>query len=324
MSVNQKVVIALGGNAIQVDNEATAEAQQRAIAYTAGQLAAIVSQGFKLAVTHGNGPQVGDIILQQKAGNSSKIPAMPIDTCGAMSQGMIGYWMVNALDNAFAEEHIDKKAVCIITRSLVSESDEAFGHPEKPVGPFYPKEEVEKLKEMEAVQFKEDAGRGYRRVIASPFPQEIMDDQAISYLIDKGYVVVAVGGGGIPVIRSRNGIRGVEAVIDKDFGAQRLAEGIDADILLILTTVDHVYIHFNTPKQRALNRVSVEELERYIAEGQFAPGSMLPKIRAAISFVTSRPGRIAIITSLGHAKDALISGMSCTTIYDKSSVCSAV
>lgn len=311
----KKVVIALGGNAIQTDNRATAEMQQHAIAHTAGQLAGIINEGFEMAVTHGNGPQVGNILLQQKIADSEKTPAMPMDTCSAMSQGMIGYWMVSALDNALTRNHIQKKAVNLITRSLVSEEDEAFAHPTKPIGPFYSKEEAETLMEAEHVPFKEDAGRGYRRLVASPYPKAIIEHQEIRDLMDKGYVVVAVGGGGIPVVKEKNGYRGVDAVIDKDFGAEKLAENIEADVLLFLTVVDHVYIHFNTPEQRKLNKVSVEELQRYIADHQFAQGSMLPKIRAAISFVTSRAGRTAIITSLSHAKEALIDGSIGTTVY---------
>ncbi|MDD9148912.1 MULTISPECIES: carbamate kinase [unclassified Sporolactobacillus] len=315
MTEEKKVVIALGGNAIETNNDATAKAQQKAIAHTAEQLVQITKNGYKIAITHGNGPQVGNILLQQKAADSRKTPPMPIDTCGAMSQGMIGYWMVNALDNAFAKENISKKTVNILTRSLVSANDQAFVHPVKPIGPFYSEEEAKKMMADEHILFKEDAGRGYRRVIASPYPNEIVEYQAIRDLMNTGYVVVAVGGGGVPVIQGTNGYKGVEAVIDKDFGAQKLAEGIDADILLLLTAVDSVYIYFNTPQQKKLDTVSVSRLRRYIAENHFAEGSMLPKIKAAISFVQARSGRRAIITSLDHAQEALAGGPAGTVIY---------
>lgn len=317
MVSDKKVVIALGGNAIEVNNEAMADAQQQAIAHTAQQLVRIISEGYKIAITHGNGPQVGNILLQQRAADSKKTPAMPIDVCGAMSQGMIGYWMINALDNALAKAGIDKQTVNVITRSLVSPNDDAFAHPVKPIGPFYTKEEAAKKMQQDQFLFKEDAGRGYRRVIASPYPKQIIESCAICDLVNAGYIVVAVGGGGIPIIKKSDGYHGAEAVIDKDFGAKQLADGIDADILLLLTAVDNVYLDYRMPQQERLGRVSVDQLRHYIAENQFAPGSMLPKIKAAISFVSGRSGRKAVITSLDHAQSALHEGGAMgTTITD--------
>lgn len=302
-----KVVIALGGNAIQ-SGEATAKAQQMALEETVDQLIGIIEEGFEIIVTHGNGPQVGNIVLQQKAADSEKTPAMPLDTCGAMSQGMIGYWMENAFTKAFSDKNIDKDVVSIVTRTIVDQNDPAFRNPTKPIGPFYSDEEARRLMEEQDLIFKEDSGRGWRRVVASPKPVGIKEHKMIKHVVDSGALVIAVGGGGIPVVEDEHGIHGVEAVIDKDFASQKLAELIDADTLIVLTAVDHVCVHFNTPDQKQLTNVTVTELEQYIEEKHFAPGSMLPKVEAAINFVKSKPGRKAIITSLENAKKALLEG----------------
>ncbi|EMA6343703.1 carbamate kinase [Bacillus cytotoxicus] len=300
----RKIVVALGGNAIQSGN-ATAEAQQEALERTAEQLVKIMENDVDIVIAHGNGPQVGNILLQQKAAETEKTPAMPLDTCGAMSQGMIGYWMENAIEKALKKRNIKKEVATVITRVVVDEKDEAFQTPTKPIGPFYKEEEARRLmKETKAV-FKEDAGRGWRRVVPSPKPVSIHEHKVINSLVEDGNIVIAVGGGGIPVIESEEGLKGTEAVIDKDFAAQKLAELVGADTLIILTAVDYVYINYNQPNQKRLETIGVDELKKYIEEQQFAPGSMLPKIEAAIHFVNASPERKTIITSLDKIYEAL-------------------
>ncbi|MCP1122150.1 carbamate kinase [Bacillus sp. AFS018417] len=300
----KKIVVALGGNAIQ-SGDATAQAQQEALERTAEQLVKIMENNVDVVIAHGNGPQVGNILLQQKAAETEKTPAMPLDTCGAMSQGMIGYWMENAIEKALKKRNIEKDVVTVITRVVVDEKDEAFKNPTKPIGPFYTEEEARKLMETTKATFKEDSGRGWRRVVPSPKPVSIHEHKVINALVEDGDIVIAVGGGGIPVIDSDDGLKGTEAVIDKDFAAQKLAELVDADILVILTAVDHVYINFNKPNQKKLENVTVDELEQYIQDNQFAAGSMLPKIQAAIHFVNTNPKRKTIITSLEKVYEAL-------------------
>ncbi|MGG0237935.1 carbamate kinase [Bacillus rhizoplanae] len=300
----KKIVVALGGNAIQ-SGDATAQAQQEALERTAEQLVKIMENNVDVVIAHGNGPQVGNILLQQKAAETEKTPAMPLDTCGAMSQGMIGYWMENAIEKALKKRNIEKDVVTVITRVVVDEKDEAFKNPTKPIGPFYTEEEARKLMETTKATFKEDSGRGWRRVVPSPKPVSIHEHKVINALVEDGDIVIAVGGGGIPVIDSDDGLKGTEAVIDKDFAAQKLAELVDADILVILTAVNHVYINFNKPNQKKLENVTVDELEKYIQDKQFAAGSMLPKIQAAIHFVNTNPKRKTIITSLEKVYEAL-------------------
>ncbi|MEY8349866.1 carbamate kinase [Bacillus cereus] len=300
----RKIVVALGGNAIQSGN-ATAEAQQEALERTAEQLVKIMENNVDIVIAHGNGPQVGNILLQQKAADTEKTPAMPLDTCGAMSQGMIGYWMENAIEKALKKHKINKEVATVITRVVVDEKDEAFQNPTKPIGPFYTEEEARKLMEETKAVFKEDAGRGWRRVVPSPKPVSIHEHKIINSLVENGNIVIAVGGGGIPVIASDEGLKGTEAVIDKDFAAQKLAELVNADTLVILTAVDYVYVNFNQPNQKKLEAVTVDELEGYIEEKQFAAGSMLPKIEAAIHFANADPKRKTIITSLDKVYDAL-------------------
>lgn len=308
----KKVVIALGGNAIQ-SGDASAEAQQFALEKTAQQLVAFIENGYEIIISHGNGPQVGNILLQQKAADSIKNPAMPLDTCGAMSQGMIGYWMQNAMEKALRERGIHKNIITLITRVVVDPIDPAFLNPTKPIGPFYDEEEARKLMEQTGVTFKEDAGRGWRRVVPSPRPVSIVEHAVINSLVEEGNIVISVGGGGIPVVETENGLTGVEAVIDKDFASEKLAELVNADVLMILTAVDNVYINYNKPTQKKLLDTRVDELKSYIATGQFAPGSMLPKVEAAMQFAETQPERRTIITSLEEAFDA-VSGHAGTTI----------
>jgi carbamate kinase len=302
--MSKKVVIALGGNAIQ-SGDASADAQQQALETTARQLVDFIEQGIDIIISHGNGPQVGNILLQQAAAHSDKNPAMPLDTCGAMSQGMIGYWMQNAMEKALKERGIHKNVVTVVTRVTVDKNDPAFLNPTKPIGPFYSEEEAKKIMEETHVCFKEDAGRGWRRVVASPKPVSILEHSVINSLVEQGNIVISTGGGGIPVIETENGITGVEAVIDKDFASEKLAELVDADALIILTGVDNVYIDFNKPTQKKLEEVTVAELNKYIEAGHFAAGSMLPKVEAAIRFAETSPERKTIITSLEQAVNAL-------------------
>lgn len=303
-----RIVIALGGNALQKDGEASAEAQIRVAEETARQLIALIREGHELVVVHGNGPQVGSIILREEAINTEDMPTFPIDTCVAMSQGSIGYWLQLAIGNELRRAGIDKSVATVVTQSLVKADDPAFTNPSKPVGPFYDsKEEADKAAEgRHNFVVKEDAGRGWRRVVASPKPVAIVEKDFVNALVRDGYIVVAAGGGGIPVVKQEDGsFRGAEAVVDKDFAAEKLAEAIDADILLILTAVDQVTINYNTPQEIPLGRISVKEAKNYIADGQFAPGSMLPKIEASLLFVRSGDSRKAIITTPQRAYDAV-------------------
>jgi carbamate kinase len=302
--MSRKVVIALGGNAIQT-GDGTAAAQQQALETTFRQLALFIENGIDIIISHGNGPQVGNILLQQAAANSVKNPAMPLDTCGAMSQGMIGYWMQNAMEKVLKEHRIHKNVVTVVTRVVVDQNDPAFLHPTKPIGPFYSEREAKRMMEETHVCFKEDAGRGWRQVVASPKPVSIIEHSVINSLVEQGNVVISTGGGGIPVIETENGITGVEAVIDKDFASEKLAELVHAKVLLILTGVDNVYVDFNKPTQRKLEHVSIAELKTYMDSGHFAAGSMLPKIEAAIHFAETGPEHKTIITSLDKAFDAL-------------------
>ena len=308
----QKVVIALGGNAIQ-SGDATAEAQQRALEKTARQLVDFIEKGIDIIISHGNGPQVGNILLQQAAADSVKNPAMPLDTCGAMSQGMIGYWMQNAMDKVLKERGIFRNVVTVVTRVVVDQNDPAFQNPTKPIGPFYSEAEAQKMREVIGASFKEDAGRGWRRVVPSPKPVNIQEHAVINTLVEQGSIVISVGGGGIPVVETKEGLVGIEAVIDKDFASQKLAELVDADALIILTAVDNVYIDFNKPTQKKLEDVTIEELKAYIEGGHFAEGSMLPKVEAAIHFAETNPERKTIITSLDQAFNA-IEGKSGTVV----------
>ncbi|TCI57718.1 carbamate kinase [Exiguobacterium sp. SH1S21] len=302
---NKRVVIALGGNAIQQGKDATAGAQIRAVEATAQSLVALIEEGVDVIITHGNGPQVGNLILQQAAADSAATPAMPLDVCGAMTQGMIGYWFENALTKALRSRGLERSVAPIVTRCVVDPNDSAFSHPTKPIGPFYSEAEASALERSTGHVFKEDAGRGYRRVVPSPYPTAICEHTVIRDLVDNGHIVVASGGGGIPVIDTPDGYVGVEAVIDKDFAAAKLAELVEADMLLILTAVEHVYVNFGTTEEAALTETTNEQLETYIAEGQFAPGSMLPKVRAALQFAESGTGRVSVITSLEQAHAAV-------------------
>lgn len=304
---NRKVVVALGGNAI-LSTDASAKAQQEALMETAKYLVKFIEQGDELIISHGNGPQVGNLLIQQQAADSEKTPAMPLDTCVAMTEGSIGYWLQNAMGEVLKKKGIDKDVVSLVTQVIVDENDPSFKNPTKPIGPFYSEEEATaQMKADSNVTFKEDAGRGWRKVVASPKPISIKEARVIEALVDQGVVTVSVGGGGIPVVETATGLEGREAVIDKDFASEKLAEIIDADLLIVLTGVDNVYVNYQKPDQKKLETVTISEMKQYISEDQFAPGSMLPKVEAAIQFVEARPNAKAIITSLENIENLLAS-----------------
>ncbi|MGY5339830.1 carbamate kinase [Levilactobacillus spicheri] len=304
----RRIVVALGGNAI-LSKDASAEAQQQALRDTAKYLVQFINQGDDLIVSHGNGPQVGNLLLQQAAGSTDKNPAMPLDTAVAMTQGSIGYWMQNALGEEIAKAGLDKDVTTVVTQVEVNADDQAFTNPTKPIGPFYTKDEIGAIKDAHPDQtFVEDAGRGYRRVVPSPRPTGVKEYKAINAMVEAGIVPISVGGGGVPVVQEGNRLVGREAVIDKDFASEKLAELVNADLLIVLTSVDNIYINFNKPDQKKLETVSVAELKQYIDQDQFAKGSMLPKVQAAIDFVEHSNGGKAVVTSLENVGNFLKNG----------------
>ena len=300
------VVVALGGNAIlQRGQKGTFEEQLKNVYHTAQQLAEMVLSGeWRIVITHGNGPQVGNILLQQDAAKGA-VPPMPMDACGAQSQGLIGYMIQQSLKNILAERgRGDIPIATVVTQVLVDKDDPAFRSPTKPVGPFYSEEEAKRLRVEKGWHVVEDAGRGWRRVVPSPDPKAIVERDAIRILVENRAIVIASGGGGIPVIEEDGGLKGVEAVIDKDLAGERLAEDVKADVFLILTDVDRVKLNYGKPDERPIERMTVEEAKRYMAEGHFAKGSMEPKVRAAVRFVEAG-GERAVIASLDQARAAL-------------------
>lgn len=306
MKQQRTIVVALGGNALQRQGEASSEAQQRVAAETVKQIIPLIRAGHNVAIVHGNGPQVGNIILHEEAVNTSDVPSLPLEDCGAMSQGLIGFWLQRALHDAFAVEGMQQRSVSIVTQTVVDTNDPAFANPTKPIGPFYSEEEAHAVEVERGYTVKEDAGRGWRRVVPSPKPQTIVEADVIKALVHAGVTVVSTGGGGIPVYKDDNGqLKGVAAVIDKDFGAAVLANELSADTLLIVTAVDAAKINFGTPEEQSLSAVSADDLQKHIADGQFAAGSMLPKIEAALQFVGGGSGRTAIITSLEKTAEAI-------------------
>ncbi|WP_206458015.1 carbamate kinase [Anaerovorax sp. IOR16] len=301
--MKEKLVIALGGNALQDSKgPATAEAQLDVVKRTCTYIAEIVKQGHEIAIVHGNGPQVGRILLASETAKEVT-PAMPFDVCGAMSQGYIGYHIQQGLKQALNEVKKDIPVVTLVTQMVVDSEDPGFKNPTKPIGPFYSEAEAKEM-ESKGYTMKEDAGRGFRRVVASPIPTKICEIDSVNRLWDST-IVITCGGGGIPVIETEQGLEGVAAVIDKDFAAELLAEQTGADALMILTEVEQVAINFNKPDQKNLANLTVAEAEKYIEEGHFAPGSMLPKVQAAVKFAKANPGKKAIITSLYKAVEAL-------------------
>ncbi len=301
--MERTVVIALGGNAILgPGQEGHLEEQMANIATTVSQISDVIAEGNRVVLTHGNGPQVGAILLQNDLA-LGQVPAMPLDVCGAMSQGMLGYMIQQVLSNALEERDIDLSVVSLVTQARVDPDDPAFDEPTKPIGRFHSEEHAQSRAAEAGEAWIEDAGRGWRKVVPSPEPEKIVEAQAIQTLLTRGAVVICMGGGGIPVIRSEGRYRGVEAVIDKDLGAERLAEDVGADVLLILTDIENVMLNYGTPEEEALTDVTLQEAERYLKECQFASGSMAPKVEACLRF--ARWGGDAIVTSLDRALDAL-------------------
>lgn len=309
----RRVVIALGGNALGKNLPEQMVASHR----TAKAICDLIEEGCEVVIAHGNGPQVGMI---QNAMNAlvrtdpERYITVPLSVCVAMSQGYIGYDLQNAMREEMLDRGIDLGVATVLTQIEVDPSDPAFQHPTKPIGPFLTKEEADKLIRERHYDIVEDAGRGYRRVVASPAPRSIIEIGTIRSLVDTNHVVIACGGGGIPVFRTEgHHLKGAAAVIDKDFAAERLAEEVDADTLIILTAVEKVAVHFGKPDQRNLDSLTVGEAQRYCEEGEFAPGSMLPKVQACMKFAASKPGRTALITLLEKARDG-ISGKTGTRI----------
>ncbi len=299
----KRIVIALGGNALGK----TLPEQYLAVQETSRAIADLVEEGNEVIISHGNGPQVG-MINNAMAAYSKTDPShpaiTPLSVCVAMSQGYIGYDLQNALKEELLNRKIKKNVATVITQVRVDEDDPAFAHPTKPIGYFMTKEEAAEA-EKNGMHIVEDAGRGYRRAVASPKPKEIIEIETVKDLLEAGEIVIASGGGGIPVIRQGNHLKGVGAVIDKDHASCLLAQQLDADLLIILTAVEKIALHFGTPQETWLDEISVEEARRYCDEGHFAPGSMLPKVQAGIAFAASAPGRTALITLLEKARDGV-------------------
>ena len=305
--MNRKtVVVALGGNALQKQGEASAYAQQRVADATARHLVPLILSGYRLVIVHGNGPQVGNIVLHEESINTAEVPTFPLDTCVAMSQGAIGFWLQQALIDEFSRRHMHSVASTIVTQVVVDKDDPAFKDPTKPIGVFYKtKDDASAAANGRGFVFKEDAGRGWRRVVPSPKPLRIVEEYTVKAMLDAGVTVITGGGGGVPVVETTDeGLEGVEAVVDKDFTAAVVADAVDAEALVILTAVDNAMVDYGKPTARAIGRTTVQEMQRYVDAGQFAPGSMLPKVQAAMKFA-QKPGRRAIIASLEHASDAL-------------------
>jgi carbamate kinase len=302
---NDIVVVALGGNAILRRGEkGTFEEQYRNVCETVQRIADLVQNGYKVVITHGNGPQVGATLLRHEAAKSI-VPPFPLDVCGSETQGFIGYMIQQALRNELKKRGMDKYVITVVTRVIIDADDEAFRNPTKPVGPFYTEEEADKIRSQHPdFVVKEDAGRGYRRVVASPDPKIIAERFAIRALVDNGFVVVACGGGGIPIVEEGTQARGIEAVIDKDLAGQRLATLIDASIFVILTDIDGAYLNYGTAKQSLIKEATLQQLEQYMKEGHFKEGSMSPKISAAMRFVESG-GKEAIIAELSKLAEAM-------------------
>ncbi len=302
----KRVVIALGGNAIlQRGQRGTYEEQRENVMETAGQIVDMIERGYEVVITHGNGPQVGALLLHMDAGQQLYgIPAQPMDVAGAMTQGQIGYMIQQALLNELRKRGIERPVATIVTQTVVDKDDPAFQHPSKPVGPFYDEETAKKLAEEKGWTVVEDAGRGWRRVVPSPDPRCHVEAPVIVNLVEKGFIVIASGGGGVPVIEEDGQLKGVEAVIDKDLAGERLAEEVKADIVMILTDVNGAAVNYGKENERWLERVTVNELKRYYDEGHFKRGSMGPKVLAAMRFV-EWGGERAVIAVLDKAVEAL-------------------
>ncbi|RGC26328.1 carbamate kinase [Enterocloster aldenensis] len=305
----KKIVIALGGNALGN----TPEEQLELVARTAKPIVDLIEQGNQVVIAHGNGPQVGMINLGMSSAAQANVirASMPFPECAAMSQGYIGFHLQNKIGNELAARGLKKEIVTLVTQVLVNEDDPGFSNPTKPIGSFYSREDAERIEAEKGYRMVEDGGRGYRRVVPSPKPVDVIEKETVAELMESGSIVITVGGGGIPVIRKEGKLEGIAAVIDKDFASAKLAELIHADMLFILTAVDRVAINWGKPDQKALSQMTIREAEQYCREGHFAPGSMLPKVQAAVSF--AKTGGTATIASLDKAVLAL-KGISGTRI----------
>ena len=315
--MNKLAVVAIGGNSLIRDiSHQSVEDQYDAVCETAKHIAGMIVQGYEVVITHGNGPQVGFILRRSEiASEVAGMHHVPLVSCGADTQGAIGYQIQQAMDNEFRHRKIAKKAAAVVTQVVVAADDPAFRQPSKPIGSFYNEEQVKSLlRQHPDWAMINDAGRGFRRVVASPLPQEIVEKDIISLLLRAGNCVIAAGGGGIPVVKQPDGTyRGIDAVIDKDFASSLLASELEADLLVISTGVPKVYLNYGKPNEKALDRVTLAELREYAAQQHFAPGSMLPKVQAVISFL-EKGGKQAIITNPESLEEA-IAGLTGTHVY---------
>ena len=303
--MKKRIVLALGGNALQKNGEATAEAQKK-VAIEVGEAIAELANKYEIIVAHGNGPQVGNILIHEESAATDKAPAMPLETAVAMSQGQIGYWLTQAINNAFAKNGKKAKVATVISQVIVDKNDPAFKNPTKPIGQFYSEKQAKALAKVTGWTVKEDSGRGWRRVVASPKPIDIVEKRTILELVKDGIIIIAAGGGGIPVTRTKilKRLKGVDAVIDKDYAAERLAEEVKADIFVSVTAVPNAFINYGTPDQTALHAITTKELNDYKKHGYFKAGSMLPKVEATTKF--AEKGGTGIITDIEHLKEALV------------------
>ncbi len=302
--MKKRVVLALGGNALQKNGEATAEAQKK-VAESVGKIIADLASNYEIVIAHGNGPQVGNILIHEETAATDKAPAMPLETAVAMSQGQIGYWLTQAISNAFLKRGKSTEVATVVSQVVVDRNDPAFKNPTKPIGQFYSESEAKKLAREKGWTVKEDSGRGWRRVVASPKPIDIVEKKAITEMVSSGIIVIAAGGGGIPVYRTKitKRLKGIDAVIDKDFAAEKLAELVKADIFVSVTAVPNVYINYGLPDQQALHQVTAREIANLTKYGYFKAGSMLPKVEAAAAF--AKKSRVGIITNIENLKTAL-------------------
>ncbi len=302
-TMKKRIVIALGGNALGN----TLPEQMKAVKITSKSIVDLIEEGHEVIISHGNGPQVGMInnAMAALSREDANQPNTPLSVCVAMSQAYIGYDLQNALREELRNRGLHIPVTTMITQVRVDENDPAFACPNKPIGHFMSKEQAESAALKYGHIVAEDAGRGYRRMVPSPKPKEIVEIESIRTLVNAGDIVIAVGGGGIPVVLRENHLKGISAVIDKDFASSKLAQDLNADLLIILTAVEKVAVHFNTPEQKWLSHITVDEAQNYIDQGQFAPGSMLPKMEAAIEFAASKKGRAALITLLEKAKEGI-------------------
>ncbi len=300
----KRIVMALGGNALGN----TPQEQMEAVKITAKVIVDLAQEGNQLIITHGNGPQVGmiNLAMEKAAELTNKIPNMPFAECGAMSQGYIGYHLQNAIKNELNIRKLNTSVATIITQVLVDKNDEAFNNPTKPIGAFYNKEQALEIEKSSNYKFKEDSGRGYRRVVASPKPIDIIEKKSIIALIEQNAIVISCGGGGIPVIEEKSKYKGVDAVIDKDFTSSKLAQLVDADLLIILTAVEKVAIRFGQVDEKWLDKMNLKQAQIYLSNKEFGEGSMKPKVEAAIKFVEFNSNKKAIITKLEKAHEGIL------------------